>query len=71
MNNKKQIRFILEGDTEGLQILADLQAQGKLEGLLNELKSDDIPEIKVIKAEFTEDPTVIEKCKLMNLEKVV
>ncbi len=58
-------QFILDGDAEDLQILADLQAEGKLEALLNELKLDDMPEIKVKKAEFTEDEEVIKKVELI------
>ena len=54
------IRLFLEGSEDGLQRLADLHQSGELQGLLNELKPDDMPEIVVTKAEFTTDARVIE-----------
>lgn len=55
---KGSIRLFLEGSEDGLQRLADLHQSGELQALLNELKSDDIPEIIVKKAEFTTDAKV-------------
>ena len=57
---KGSIRLFLEGSEDGLQRLADLHQSGELQGLLNELKPDDMPEIVVTKAEFTTDARVIE-----------
>ena len=62
---KGSIRLFLEGSEDGLQRLADLHQSGELQALLNELKSDDIPEIIVKKAEFTTDAKVIEKAELI------
>ena len=58
MKLKGSIRLFLEGSEDGLQRLADLHQSGELQALLNELKSDDIPEIVVTKAEFTTDAKV-------------
>ena len=60
MKLKGSIRLFLEGSEDGLQRLADLHQSGELQGLLNELKPDDMPEIVVTKAEFTTDARVIE-----------
>ncbi len=65
MKLKGSIRLFLEGSEDGLQRLADLHQSGELQALLNELKSDDIPEIIVKKAEFTTDAKVIEKDELI------
>ncbi len=65
MKLKGSIRLFLEGSEDGLQRLADLHQSGELQALLNELKSDDIPEIIVKKAEFTTDAKVIEKAELI------
>jgi uncharacterized protein YjbI with pentapeptide repeats len=65
MKLKGSIRLFLEGSEDGLQRLADLHQSGELQALLNELKSDDIPEIVVKKAEFTTDAKVIEKAELI------
>jgi len=65
MKLKGSIRLFLEGSEDGLQRLADLHQSGELQALLNELKSDDIPEIIVTKAEFTTDAKVIEKAELI------
>ena len=65
MKLKGSIRLFLEGSEEGLKHLADLHQSGELQALLNELKSDDIPEIIVKKAEFTTDAKVIEKAELI------
>jgi uncharacterized protein YjbI with pentapeptide repeats len=65
MKPKGSIRLFLEGSEDGLQRLADLHQSGELQALLNELKSDDIPEIIVKKAEFTTDAKVIEKDELI------
>jgi uncharacterized protein YjbI with pentapeptide repeats len=65
MKLKGSIRLFLEGSEDGLQRLADLHQSGELQALLNELKSDDIPEIVVTKAEFTTDAKVIEKAELI------
>ena len=65
MKLKGSIRLFLEGSEDGLQSLADLHQSGELQALLNELKSDDIPEIIVTKAEFTTDAKVIEKAELI------
>ena len=65
MKLKGSIRLFLEGSEEGLKHLADLHQSGELQALLNELKSDDIPEIIVTKAEFTTDAKVIEKAELI------
>ena len=65
MKLKGSIRLFLEGSEDGLQRLADLHQSGELQALLNELKSDDIPEIIVKKAEFTKDAKVIEKAELI------
>ncbi|MFM8306702.1 MAG: pentapeptide repeat-containing protein, partial [Microcystis aeruginosa] len=65
MKLKGSIRLFLEGSEEGLKYLADLHQSGELQALLNELKSDDIPEIIVKKAEFTTDAKVIEKAELI------
>jgi uncharacterized protein YjbI with pentapeptide repeats len=65
MKPKGSIRLFLEGSEDGLQRLADLHQSGELQALLNELKSDDIPEIIVTKAEFTTDAKVIEKAELI------
>jgi hypothetical protein len=61
MKLKGSIRLFLEGSEDGLQRLADLYQSGELQALLNELKSCDIHEIVVTKAEFTTDARVIEK----------
>jgi len=50
MKLKGSIRLFLEGSEDGLQRLADLHQSGELQALLNELKSDDIPEIIVKKS---------------------
>jgi hypothetical protein len=55
---KSSIRLFLEGSEDGLQRLVYLHQSGELQGLLNELKPDDIPEIVVTKAEFTTDAKV-------------
>ncbi|GBD53896.1 hypothetical protein BGM30_29890 [Microcystis aeruginosa NIES-298] len=65
MKLKGSIRLFLEGSEDGLQRLADLHQSGELQALLNELKSDDIPEIIVKKAEFTTDAKVIKKAELI------
>ncbi|MCE2668132.1 MAG: pentapeptide repeat-containing protein [Microcystis sp.] len=65
MKLKGSIRLFLEGSEDGLQRLADLHQSGELQALLNELKSDDIPEIIVKKAELTTDAKVIEKAELI------
>jgi uncharacterized protein YjbI with pentapeptide repeats len=65
MKLKGSIRLFLEGSEDGLQRLADLHQSGELQALLNELKSDNIPEIVVTKAEFTTDAKVIEKAELI------
>ncbi|TRU44385.1 MAG: pentapeptide repeat-containing protein [Microcystis aeruginosa Ma_QC_Ca_00000000_S207] len=65
MKLKGSIRLFLEGSEDGLQRLADLHQSGELQARLNELKSDDIPEIIVKKAEFTTDAKVIEKAELI------
>lgn len=65
MKLKGSIRLFLEGSEDGLQRLADLHQSGELQALLNELKSDDIPEIIVTKAEFTTDAKVIKKAELI------
>ncbi|NCQ94170.1 MAG: pentapeptide repeat-containing protein [Microcystis aeruginosa W11-06] len=65
MKLKGSIRLFLEGSEDGLQRLADLHQSGELQARLNELKSDDIPEIIVTKAEFTTDAKVIEKAELI------
>jgi hypothetical protein len=65
MKLKGSIRLFLEGSEDGLQRLADLHQSGELQARLNELKSDDIPEIVVTKAEFTTDAKVIEKAELI------
>ncbi|CCI28334.1 pentapeptide repeat-containing protein [Microcystis aeruginosa] len=65
MKLKGSIRLFLEGSEDGLQRLADLHQSGELQALLNELKSDDIPEIIVKKAEFTTDAKVIQKAELI------
>ena len=65
MKLKGSIRLFLEGSEDGLQRLADLHQSGELQALLNELKSDDIPEIIVKKAKFTTDAKVIEKAELI------
>ena len=65
MKLKGSIRLFLEGSEEGLKHLADLHQSGELQALLNELKSDDIPEIIVKKAKFTTDAKVIEKAELI------
>ncbi|MBD2601910.1 pentapeptide repeat-containing protein [Microcystis viridis] len=65
MKLKGSIRLFLEGSEDGLQRLADLHQSGELQALLNELKSDDIPEIVVTKAELTTDAKVIEKAELI------
>ena len=65
MKLKGSIRLFLEGSEDGLQSLADLHQSGELQARLNELKSDDIPEIIVTKAEFTTDAKVIEKAELI------
>ena len=65
MKLKGSIRLFLEGSEDGLQRLADFHQSGELQALLNELKSDDIPEIIVTKAEFTTDAKVIEKAELI------
>lgn len=62
---EENVKFLLDGSKEALQSLADLQAEGELEKLLNKLKPDDIPEIKVNKAEFIEDKKIIQKAKLI------
>ncbi|MDB9397287.1 pentapeptide repeat-containing protein, partial [Microcystis aeruginosa] len=65
MKLKGSIRLFLEGSEDGLQRLADLHQSRELQALLNELKSDDIPEIIVKKAKFTTDAKVIEKAELI------
>ncbi len=65
MKLKGSIRLFLEGSEDGLQRLADFHQSGELQALLNELKSDNIPEIVVTKAEFTTDAKVIEKAELI------
>jgi uncharacterized protein YjbI with pentapeptide repeats len=65
MKLKGSIRLFLEGSEDGLQRLADFHQSGELQALLNELKSDDIPEIIVKKAEFTTDAKVIKKAELI------
>jgi uncharacterized protein YjbI with pentapeptide repeats len=65
MKLKGSIRLFLEGSEDGLKRLADLHQSGELQARLNELKSDDIPEIIVTKAEFTTDAKVIEKAELI------
>ncbi|CCH96834.1 MAG: pentapeptide repeat-containing protein [Microcystis sp. M53603_WE2] len=65
MKLKGSIRLFLEGSEDGLKRLADLHQSGELQALLNELKSDDIPEIIVTKAEFTTDAKVIKKAELI------
>ena len=65
MKLKGSIRLFLEGSEDGLQRLVDLHQSGELQALLNELKSDNIPEIVVTKAEFTTDAKVIEKAELI------
>jgi uncharacterized protein YjbI with pentapeptide repeats len=65
MKLKGSIRLFLEGSEDGLQRLADLHQSGELQARLNELKSYDIPEIIVKKAEFTTDAKVIQKAELI------
>ena len=65
MKLKGSIRLFLEGSEDGLQRLADLHQSRELQALLNELKSDDIPEIIVKKGKFTTDAKVIEKAELI------
>ncbi|TRV49248.1 MAG: pentapeptide repeat-containing protein [Microcystis panniformis Mp_MB_F_20051200_S9] len=65
MKLKGSIRLFLEGSEDGLQRLADLHQSRELQARLNELKSDDIPEIIVKKAKFTTDAKVIEKAELI------
>ncbi len=62
---KGSTEFVLEGSEEDLQYLADLYQTGELQSLLNKIKPDQIPEIIIKKAEFTEDPKVIEKAQLI------
>ena len=62
---KGSIQLFLEGPEDRLRHLADLHQSGELQALLNGLKSDDIPEIVVTRAEFTTDAEVNEKTKLI------
>jgi hypothetical protein len=71
MKLKGTIRLFLEGSEEGLKYLADLHQSGELQALLNELKSNNMHEIIVTKAEFTTDAKVIEVIEKDKLIKAI
>jgi uncharacterized protein YjbI with pentapeptide repeats len=64
---KGSIHLFFEGSEEDLQRLIDLQKSGKLSTLLNKHKSEDIPQVTVTKAEFSNDPQVIAKARLIRM----
>ena len=59
------IRLILRGSEQGLQKLQELFDLGQLEDLLNQLKSEETPQIFIKNVQFTKKSKIKQKSQLI------